>query len=135
MSKEKLFREFFSLYTLINKEIDKYIINNKNNINEIKEAQKILKGLYNQYDCIKNNVYSIIINGIKNNYTKYSSLLTRETITISEIFSIISDNLKDHKTAYNNIQKIEVLSVINIDNIFINKVKKILNNIILIACN
>ncbi|MBR2022310.1 MAG: hypothetical protein IJ997_01325, partial [Mycoplasmataceae bacterium] len=64
MNKENLFREIYSLYSLINKQIDAYTSVNKENIIEIKEAQKTLRGLYNQYDCIKTNVYSIIVTGI-----------------------------------------------------------------------
>lgn len=48
MNKENLFREIFSLYSLINKQIDEYTSVNKENIIEIKEAQKTLRGLYNQ---------------------------------------------------------------------------------------
>ena len=78
MNKENLFREIFSLYSLINKQIDEYTSVNKNNINEIKEAQKTLRGLYNQYDCVKTNIYPIIVTGLKNNIPKYSQMLEKE---------------------------------------------------------
>lgn len=134
MNKENLFREIFSLYSLINKQIDEYTSVNKENIIEIKEAQKTLRGLYNQYDCIKTNVYSIIVTGIKSNWSKYSSLLDKDEINIKEIFSIISDNLNNQK-ADRNISKLEVLSVIPLNKNFINKVKKIFKNIIYIVSN
>lgn len=131
MNKENLFREIFSLYSLINKQIDNYTSVNKNNI-EIKEAQKILRGLYNQYDCIKTNIYSIIVTGLKNNIPKYSQMLEKENITLDEVFNIISDNLKNNQDAIKQIKKLEILSTIPINNIFINKVKKIIKNIIII---
>lgn len=134
MNKEKLFREIYSLYSLINKQIDEYTSVNKENIIEIKEAQKTLRGLYNQYDCIKTNVYSIIVTGIKNNWSKYSSFLDKDEINIKEIFSIISDNL-NNQNVDRNISKLEVLSIIPLNNIFINKVKKIFKNIIYIIGN
>lgn len=134
MNKENLFREIYSLYSLINKQIDEYTSVNKENIIEIKEAQKTLRGLYNQYDCIKTNVYSIIVTGIKKNWSKYSSFLDKDEINIKEIFSIISDNL-NNQNVDRNISKLEVLSVIPLNNIFINKVKKIFKNIIHIVGN
>ena len=126
MNKENLFREIFSLYSLINKQIDEYTSVNKNNINEIKEAQKTLRGLYNQYDCVKTNIYPIIVTGLKNNIPKYSQMLEKENITLREVFNILSDNLKNNKDATNHIKKLEILSIIPINNIFINKVKKII---------
>ena len=129
MNKENLFREIFSLYSLINKQIDEYTSVNKNNINEIKEAQKTLRGLYNQYDCVKTNIYPIIVTGLKNNIPKYSQMLEKENITLREVFNILSDNLKNNKDATNHIKKLEILSIIPINNIFINKVKKIIKNI------
>lgn len=132
MNKENLFREIFSLYSLINKQIDEYTSVNKENIIEIKEAQKTLRGLYNQYDCIKTNVYSIIVTGIKSNWSKYSSLLDKDEINIKEIFSIISDNL-NNQNADRNISKLEVLSIIPLNKNFISKVKKIFKNIIFIV--
>lgn len=134
MNKENLFREIFSLYSLINKQIDEYTSVNKENIIEIKEAQKTLRGLYNQYDCIKTNVYSIIVTGIKSNWSKYSSLLDKDEINIKEIFSIISDNL-NNQNADRNISKLEVLSIIPLNNNFISKVKRIFKNIIYIVSN
>lgn len=134
MNKENLFREIFSLYSLINKQIDEYTSVNKENIIEIKEAQKTLRGLYNQYDCIKTNVYSIIVTGIKSNWSKYSSLLDKDEINIKEIFSIISDNL-NNQNADRNISKLEVLSIIPLNKNFISKVKKIFKNIIFIVNN
>lgn len=131
MNKENLFREIFSLYSLINKQIDNYTSVNKNNT-EIKEAQKILRGLYNQYDCIKTNIYSIIVTGLKNNIPKYSQMLEQENITLDEVFNIITDNLKNNQDAIKQIKKLEILSTIPINNIFINKVKKIIKNIIII---
>ena len=134
MNKENLFREIYSLYSLINKQIDAYTSVNKENIIEIKEAQKTLRGLYNQYDCIKTNVYSIIVTGIKKNWSKYSSFLDKDEINIKEIFSIISDNL-NNQNVDRNISKLEILSVIPLNNIFITKVKKIFKNIIHIVGN
>ena len=60
---------------------------------------------------------------------KLSQMLEKENITLREVFNILSDNLKNNKDATNHIKKLEILSIIPINNIFINKVKKIIKNI------
>ena len=92
-------------------------------------AIKTLKGLYNQYDVIKDLAYSTILIGKKNNWNKYNYILSSENINITDIFSIITDQLKDNETAMNNIAKLQPLSNVYLDAEFVTKIKKIVNNI------
>lgn len=120
--KLQLFQQIYSLYNNV-------ILYVKPTTPELQIAIKTLKGLYNQYDVIKDLAYSTILNGIKNNWNKYNYILSSENINITDIFSIITDQLKDNETAMNNIAKLQPLSSVYIDADFIAKVKKIVNNI------
>ena len=117
-----LFQQIFSLYSLINSYV-------KPTTPELQQALKTLKGLYNQYDCIKTTAYPIIVKGLQNNWKKYANMLNNPTINVAEIFSILSDQLEDNDTAMNNIAKLKPLTSVNIDDVFVNKVKKIIRNI------
>lgn len=121
MSQVQLFQQIFSLYSLI----ISYV---KPSTPELQLALKTLKGLYNQYDCIKTSVYTLIVNNMKENWEKYSSYISSE-MNISNIFSIITDNLKDNEYAMINIERLKPLASVPLDKLFINKVKRIFKNI------
>lgn len=120
--KLQLFQQIYSLYNNV-------ILYVKPTTPELQTAIKTLKGLYNQYDVIKDLAYSTILIGIKNNWNKYNYILSSENINITDIFSIITDQLKDNETAMNNIAKLQPLSSVYLDADFITKIKKIVNNI------
>lgn len=118
----QLFQQIFSLYSLINSYV-------KPTTPELQQALKTLKGLYNQYDCIKNVAYPLILQGLRSNWGKYSQMLELSSINIAEIFGIISDQLGDNDVALKNIAKLKPLASVELDVVFVNKVKKILRNI------
>lgn len=121
--KLQLFQQIFSLYN----SIVNYV---KVDTPDIQIAIKTLKGLYNQYDSVKDIAYQKIVDGIKTNWPKYSHMLNNNIINIKDIFSIITDQLdKNNKTAMLNMAKLQPLSKIVLDSNMTNKVKKIINNI------
>ena len=96
---------------------------------DLQVALKTLKGLYNQYDAIKDIAYKTIVAGIQNNWNKYTYILDSPTVNITDVFSIITDNLKNNETAMMNITKLRPLATVKLDSNTINKVKKIVTNI------
>lgn len=96
---------------------------------KLQTALKTLKGLYNQYDAIKDIAYKTIVKGIQNNWNKYTYILDSPTVNITDVFSIITDNLKNNETAMMNISKLQPLASVELDHTTINKVKKIVTNI------
>ena len=118
----QLYQQIFSLYNLVKSYI-------KPTTPELQIALKTLTGLYNQYDIIKDIAYKAILKGLQSNWHKYNYLINEPTINITDIFSIITDRLKDDEVSMNNIKKLQPLSKIPLDDIFVNKVKKIVNNI------
>ena len=96
---------------------------------ELQVALKTLKGLYNQYDAVKDIAYKSIIKGIQDNWDKYRYILDAPSVNITDVFSIVTDNLKDNETAMMNITKLQPLATVELDQITINKVKKIITNI------
>lgn len=118
----QLYQQIFSLYSLVKSYV-------KPTTPELQIAIKTLTGLYNQYDSIKDIAYKAIVKGIRTNWSKYNYILTAPTVNITDIFSIITDNLKNNEVAMNNLSKLQPLANVSLDDIFINKVKKIINNI------
>lgn len=96
---------------------------------DLQVALKTLKGLYNQYDAIKDIAYKTIVTEIQNNWNKYTYILDSPTVNITDVFSIITDNLKNNETAMMNITKLQPLATVKLDSNTINKVKKIVTNI------
>jgi len=96
---------------------------------ELQVALKTLKGLYNQYDAVKDIAYKSIIKGIQDNWDKYRYILDASSVNITDVFSIVTDNLKDNETAMMNISKLQPLATVKLDQTTINKVKKIITNI------
>ena len=118
----QLYQQIYSLYSLVNMSV-------KPTTPELQTALKTLKGLYNQYDAIKDIAYKTIVKGIQNNWNKYKYILDSNTVNITDVFSIITDNLKDNATAMMNISKLQPLASVKLDQTTINKVKKIVTNI------
>ena len=118
----QLYQQIYSLYSLVNMTV-------KPTTPDLQMALKTLKGLYNQYDAIKDIAYKTIVAGIQNNWNKYTYILDSPTINITDVFSIITDNLKDNETAMMNITKLQPLATVKLDSNTINKVKKIVTNI------
>lgn len=118
----QLYQQIYSLYSLVNMTV-------KPTTPDLQVALKTLKGLYNQYDAIKDIAYKTIVAGIQNNWNKYTYILDSPTVNITDVFSIITDNLKDNETAMMNITKLQPLATVKLDSNTINKVKKIVTNI------
>lgn len=123
MSKQlQFYQQVYSLYSLVNMSV-------KPTTPELQVALKTLKGLYNQYDAVKDIAYKSIIKGIQDNWDKYRYILDAPSVNITDVFSIVTDNLKDNETAMMNITKLQPLATVELDQITINKVKKIITNI------
>lgn len=123
MSKQlQFYQQVYSLYSLVNMSV-------KPTTPELQVALKTLKGLYNQYDAVKDIAYKSIIKGIQDNWDKYRYILDAPSVNITDVFSIVTDNLKDNETAMMNITKLQSLATVKLDQITINKVKKIITNI------
>lgn len=118
----QLYQQIYSLYSIVNMSV-------KPTTPELQTALKTLKGLYNQYDAIKDIAYKTIVKGIQNNWNKYTYILDSPTVNITDVFSIITDNLKNNETAMMNITKLQPLASVELDHTTINKVKKIVTNI------
>lgn len=129
MSKQlQFYQQVYSLYSLVNMSV-------KPTTPELQVALKTLKGLYNQYDAVKDIAYKSIIKGIQVNWDKYRYILDAPSVNITDVFSIVTDNLKDNETAMMNISKLQPLAIVKLDQTTINKVKKIVTNIgILTGC-
>lgn len=123
MSKQlQFYQQVYSLYSLVNMSV-------KPTTPELQVALKTLKGLYNQYDAVKDIAYKSIIKGIQDNWDKYRYILDASSVNITDVFSIVTDNLKDNETAMMNLSKLQPLATVKLDQITINKVKKIITNI------
>lgn len=123
MSKQlQFYQQVYSLYSLVNMSV-------KPTTPELQVALKTLKGLYNQYDAVKDIAYKSIIKGIQDNWDKYRYILDAPSVNITDVFSIVTDNLKDNETAMMNITKLQPLATVELDQTIINKVKKIITNI------
>lgn len=123
MSKQlQFYQQVYSLYSLVNMSV-------KPTTPELQVALKTLKGLYNQYDAVKDIAYKSIIKGIQDNWDKYRYILDVPSVNITDVFSIVTDNLKDNETAMMNISKLQPLATVKLDQTIINKVKKIITNI------
>lgn len=123
MSKQlQFYQQVYSLYSLVNMSV-------KPTTPELQVALKTLKGLYNQYDAVKDIAYKSIIKGIQDNWDKYRYILDAPSVNITDVFSIVTDNLKDNETAMMNISKLQPLATVKLDQTIINKVKKIITNI------
>lgn len=123
MSKQlQFYQQVYSLYSLVNMSV-------KPTTPELQVALKTLKGLYNQYDAVKDIAYKSIIKGIQDNWDKYRYILDSPSVNITDVFSIVTDNLKDNETAMMNISKLQPLATVKLDQTTINKVKKIVTNI------
>ena len=123
MSKQlQFYQQVYSLYSLVNMSV-------KPTTPELQVALKTLKGLYNQYDAVKDIAYKSIIKGIQDNWDKYRYILDASSVNITDVFSIVTDNLKDNETAMMNITKLQSLATVELDQTTINKVKKIITNI------
>ena len=123
MSKQlQFYQQVYSLYSLVNMSV-------KPTTPELQVALKTLKGLYNQYDAVKDVAYKSIIKGIQDNWDKYKYILDAPSVNITDVFSIVTDNLKDNETAMMNITKLQPLATVKLDQTTINKVKKIITNI------
>lgn len=123
MSKQlQFYQQVYSLYSLVNMSV-------KPTTPELQVALKTLKGLYNQYDAVKDIAYKSIIKGIQDNWDKYRYILDASSVNITDVFSIVTDNLKDNETAMMNISKLQPLATVKLDQTTINKVKKIITNI------
>lgn len=123
MSKQlQFYQQVYSLYSLVNMSV-------KPTTPELQVALKTLKGLYNQYDAVKDIAYKSIIKGIQDNWDKYRYILDAPSVNITDVFSIVTDNLKDNETAMMNITKLQSLATVELDQTIINKVKKIITNI------
>lgn len=123
MSKQlQFYQQVYSLYSLVNMSV-------KPTTPELQVALKTLKGLYNQYDAVKDIAYKSIIKGIQDNWDKYRYILDAPSVNITDVFSIVTDNLKDNETAMMNITKLQSLATVKLDQTTINKVKKIITNI------
>lgn len=123
MSKQlQFYQQVYSLYSLVNMSV-------KPTTPELQVALKTLKGLYNQYDAVKDIAYKSIIKGIQDNWDKYRYILDAPSVDITDVFSIVTDNLKDNETAMMNITKLQPLATVELDQTIINKVKKIITNI------
>lgn len=120
--KLQLFQQIFSLYNNV-------ILYVKPNTTELQIAIKTLKGLYNQYDVVKDLAYHTIVSEIRENWNKYSYIISSNNINITDIFSIVTDQLKDNQIAMSNIEKLKPLSTVKLDDAFTNKIKKIVLNI------
>lgn len=123
MSKQlQFYQQVYSLYSLVNMSV-------KPTTPDLQVALKTLKGLYNQYDAVKDVAYKSIIKGIQDNWDKYKYILDAPSVNITDVFSIVTDNLKDNETAMMNITKLQSLATVKLDQTTINKVKKIITNI------
>lgn len=123
MSKQlQFYQQVYSLYSLVNMSV-------KPTTPDLQVALKTLKGLYNQYDAVKDVAYKSIIKGIQDNWDKYRYILDAPSVNITDVFSIVTDNLKDNETAMMNITKLQPLATVKLDQTTINKVKKIITNI------
>ena len=123
MSKQlQFYQQVYSLYSLVNMSV-------KPTTPDLQVALKTLKGLYNQYDAVKDVAYKSIIKGIQDNWDKYKYILDAPSVNITDVFSIVTDNLKDNETAMMNITKLQPLASVKLDQTTINKVKKIVTNI------
>lgn len=123
MSKQlQFYQQVYSLYSLVNMSV-------KPTTPDLQVALKTLKGLYNQYDAVKDVAYKSIIKGIQDNWDKYKYILDAPSVNITDVFSIVTDNLKDNETAMMNITKLQPLATVKLDQTTINKVKKIITNI------
>lgn len=123
MSKQlQFYQQVYSLYSLVNMSV-------KPTTPELQVALKTLKGLYNQYDAVKDIAYKSIIKSIQDNWDKYRYILDAPSVNITDVFSIVTDNLKDNETAMMNITKLQPLATVELDQTIINKVKKIITNI------
>lgn len=123
MSKQlQFYQQVYSLYSLVNMSV-------KPTTPDLQVALKTLKGLYNQYDAVKDVAYKSIIKGIQDNWDKYKYILDSPSVNITDVFSIVTDNLKDNETAMMNITKLQPLATVKLDQTTINKVKKIITNI------
>ena len=92
-------------------------------------AYKVLRGLYNQYDCMKSSLVGKIKQAICNNWSQYDHLLNNSSVTIMDIFSIITDRLKNNPIAMVNINKLRHLENIKISDETYNLVRQIVRNI------
>lgn len=123
MSKQlQFYQQVYSLYSLVNMTV-------KPTTPDLQVALKTLKGLYNQYDAVKDVAYKSIIKGIQDNWDKYKYILDAHPVNLVDVFSIITYNLKDNETAMINISKLQPLAYVELDQTTINKVKKIVTNI------
>ena len=123
MSKQlQFYQQVYSLYSLVNMSV-------KPTTPELQVALKTLKGLYNQYDAIKDIAYKSIIKGIQDNWNKYKYILDTPSVNLVDVFSIITNSLKDNETAMKNISKLQPLASVELDVNTVNKVKKIVMNI------
>lgn len=123
MSKQlQFYQQVYSLYSLVNMSV-------KPTTPDLQVALKTLKGLYNQYDAVKDVAYKSIIKGIQDNWDKYKYILDAPSVNITDVFSIVTDNLKDNETAMMNLSKLQPLATVKLDQTTINKVKKIITNI------
>lgn len=123
MSKQlQFYQQVYSLYSLVNMTV-------KPTTPDLQVALKTLKGLYNQYDAVKDIAYKSIIKGIQDNWDKYKYILDTHLVNLVDVFSIITDNLKDNETAMMNLSKLQPLATVKLDQTTINKVKKIITNI------
>lgn len=129
MSKQlQFYQQVYSLYSLVNMSV-------KPTTPELQVALKTLKGLYNQYDAVKDIAYKTIIKGIQDNWNKYKYILDAQSINLVDVFSIITNALKNNETAMMNISKLQPLASVQLDANTVNKVKKIITNIgILTGC-
>lgn len=129
MSKQlQFYQQVYSLYSLVNMSV-------KPTTPELQVALKTLKGLYNQYDAVKDIAYKTIIKGIQDNWNKYKYILDAQSINLVDVFSIITNALKNNETAMMNISKLQPLASVQLDVNTVNKVKKIITNIgILTGC-
>lgn len=123
MSKQlQFYQQVYSLYSLVNMTV-------KPTTPDLQVALKTLKGLYNQYDAVKDIAYKSIIKGIQDNWDKYRYILDTHLVNLVDVFSIITHNLKDNETAMMNLSKLQPLATVELDQTTINKVKKIITNI------